>query len=101
MAHIYLQIRREAKFVVVKQPRGAYLVMTELRLLLFGISPIRKQTALLAETPLSDVLITDVHPGRILDAVTFHWQGVTGVVSIHRMFRRDVATIQARLARTD
>jgi hypothetical protein len=101
VAHIYLQIRRGVGFVVVKQPRGAYLVLTDRRLLLFGISPIRKKTALLTEAPLSDVLITDVHPGRILDAVTFHWQGHTGVVSIHRMFRGDVANIQARLARTN
>jgi hypothetical protein len=86
---------------VVNQPRGAYLVLTDLRLLLFGVSPIRKKTTLLTEAPLSEVRITDVHPGRILDAVTFDWQGVTGVVSIHRMFRGDVAMIRARPAHTD
>jgi hypothetical protein len=96
VAHIYLQIRRGVAFVKVKQAHGAYLVLTDRRLLLFRVSPIRKQTALLAEAPLADVLITDVTPGRILDTVTVQWQGVTGLMSIHRMFREDVATIRAR-----
>jgi hypothetical protein len=98
VAHIYLQIRREARFVVVNQPRGGYLVLTDRRLLLFGISPIRKQTALRAEAPLAEVLVTGVASGRIFDTVTFHWQGVSGVMSIHRMFREDVTTIRNRLA---
>jgi hypothetical protein len=96
-AHIYLQLRRGAAFVVVKHPHGAFLVLTDRRLLLFHVSPVRKKTALLAEAPLSDVLITDVMLGRILDTVTVQWQGVTGLISSHRMFRADVATIRARL----
>jgi len=83
--------------VSVKQAHGAYLVLTDRRLLLFRVSPIGKKTTLLAEAPLSDVLIVDVTPGRILDTVAMQWQGVTGLMSIHRMFRGDVATIRARL----
>jgi hypothetical protein len=94
-AHIYLQLRRGAAFVPVKQAHGAYLVLTDRRLLLFRVSPIRKQTTLLAEAPLADVLITDITPGRILDTVAMQWRGVTGLMSIHRMFRGDVATIRA------
>ena len=97
VAHIYLQLRRGVAFVSVKQAHGAYLVLTDRRLLLFRVSPIRKKTTLLAEAPLSDVLIVDVTPGRILDTVAMQWQGVTGLMSIHRMFRGDVATIRARL----
>jgi hypothetical protein len=100
VAHIYLQLRREAGFVVVNQPRGGYLVLTDRRLLLFGISPIRKRTALLAEAPLAEVLVIEVELGRIFDTVTFHWQGVTGLMRIHRMFRDDVSTVRNRLAVT-